>query len=75
MAGTLMIRQGPAGLPGDVMATPLYHLPIRLADAIARFGLRVNLGDLSEYGLPVPARACLRGARASASRQPLSTGK
>ena len=47
-------RQGPVGLPGDVIATPLYHAPIRLADAIARFGRKMDFGDLSEYGLPVP---------------------
>lgn len=47
-------RKGPAGLPGDVIAVPLYHLPIRLADPIARFGRRMDFGDLSEYGLPVP---------------------
>lgn len=47
-------RQGPAGLPGDVIATPLYHAPIRFADAIARFGRKMDFGDLSEYGLPVP---------------------
>ncbi len=50
----ILIRQGPAGLPGDVIATPLYHLPIRVADAIARFGRRMDVGDLSEYGLPIP---------------------
>ncbi len=47
-------RQGPAGLPGDVIATPLYHAPVRFADAIARFGRRMDFGDLSKYGLPVP---------------------
>ena len=47
-------RQGPAGLPGDVIAKPLYHAPVRLADAIARLGRRMDFGDLSEYGLPVP---------------------
>ena len=25
----IILRAGPAGLPGDVIATPLYHLPIR----------------------------------------------
>lgn len=50
----LMPRQGPAGLPGDVIAIPLYHLPVRLADAIARAGRRQTFGDLSAYGLPVP---------------------
>ena len=47
-------RQGPAGLPGDVISTPLYHAPVRLADAIARFGRKMDFGDLSGYGLPVP---------------------
>jgi cation diffusion facilitator CzcD-associated flavoprotein CzcO len=47
-------RQGPAGLPGDVIATPLYHAPIKFADAFARFGRKMDFGDLSEYGLPVP---------------------
>jgi Pyridine nucleotide-disulphide oxidoreductase len=50
----ILKRQGPAGLPGDVLATPLYHAPIRVADAIARFGRKMDFGDLTEYGLPVP---------------------
>jgi cation diffusion facilitator CzcD-associated flavoprotein CzcO len=32
----IMLRSGPGGLPGDVIATPLYHLPPRIADGIAR---------------------------------------
>jgi cation diffusion facilitator CzcD-associated flavoprotein CzcO len=50
----VMLRGGPAGLPGDVIATPLYHAPPRVADAIARFGRRRLLGDLTEFGLPIP---------------------
>jgi cation diffusion facilitator CzcD-associated flavoprotein CzcO len=50
----IMLRDGPAGLPGDVISTPLYHVPIRIADAIARFGRKQDIGDLSEYGLPIP---------------------
>jgi cation diffusion facilitator CzcD-associated flavoprotein CzcO len=50
----IMLRDGPAGLPGDVISTPLYHAPIRIADAIARFGRKQDIGDLSEYGLPIP---------------------
>lgn len=50
----IMLRGGPAGLPGDVIATPLYHAPTRVADAIARFGRRRLLGDLTEFGLPIP---------------------
>jgi NADPH-dependent 2,4-dienoyl-CoA reductase/sulfur reductase-like enzyme len=51
----IMLRTGPGGIPGDFIATPLYHAPVRLADAIARFSRRMDSGDLSEFGLPVPA--------------------
>jgi hypothetical protein len=50
----IMLRGGPAGLPGDVIAAPLYHAPPRVADAIARFGRRRLLGDLTDAGLPIP---------------------
>ena len=32
----------------------MYHLPVRVADAIGRRARRMNLGDLSEFGLPIP---------------------
>jgi len=51
----IMLRQGPGGIPGDFIATPLYHAPVRIADAIARFSRRMGIGDLHEFGLPVPA--------------------
>ena len=50
----IMLRHGPAGLPGDVIATPLYHAPVRLADAIARAARRRTIGDLTKFGLPIP---------------------
>jgi thioredoxin reductase len=50
----IMLRLGPGGLPGDVIAVPLYHAPIRIADAISRKARLANLGDLSEFGLPIP---------------------
>jgi cation diffusion facilitator CzcD-associated flavoprotein CzcO len=50
----IMLRTGPAGLPGDVIATPLYHLPPRLADKIARTARLKVIGDLTEFGLPIP---------------------
>jgi cation diffusion facilitator CzcD-associated flavoprotein CzcO len=50
----ILTRQGPGGLPGDLMGTALLHAPARVGDAVARFGRRMDLGDLSEYGLPVP---------------------
>ena len=49
-----MLRDGPAGLPGDVIATPLYRAPVRLADAIGRVARRQSIGDLTEFGLPIP---------------------
>jgi hypothetical protein len=51
----IMLRGGPAGLPGDVISLPLYHAPKRLADAISRRARARTIGDLSEFGLPVPA--------------------
>jgi hypothetical protein len=51
----IMLRGGPAGLPGEVIALPLYHAPKRLADAMARRARARFIGDLSEFGLPVPA--------------------
>jgi hypothetical protein len=51
----IMLREGPLGLPGDVIAIPLHNSPIWIADAIARLGRRAAIGDLSEFGLPAPA--------------------
>jgi cation diffusion facilitator CzcD-associated flavoprotein CzcO len=50
----IVLRTGPGGLPGDMIAVALLHLPARIGDAAARFGRRQDLGDLTEYGLPVP---------------------
>lgn len=51
----IMPRNGPAGLPVDVLSIPFYHLPARLADRIAAAARHRAFGDLSEFGLPVPA--------------------
>jgi cation diffusion facilitator CzcD-associated flavoprotein CzcO len=48
----VLLRQGPGPVPGDLIATWLWHLPTRLADRIARFASRMDVGDLTEYGLP-----------------------
>jgi NADPH-dependent 2,4-dienoyl-CoA reductase/sulfur reductase-like enzyme len=45
---------GRGGTPGELFASLLYLLPPRMADAIARFGRRMEIGDLSEFGFPVP---------------------
>jgi cation diffusion facilitator CzcD-associated flavoprotein CzcO len=50
----IMLRTMPGGLSGDWAALPLYHAPVRVADAIGRFARRASLGDLSPYGLPIP---------------------
>jgi cation diffusion facilitator CzcD-associated flavoprotein CzcO len=50
----IVLREGPGGLPGDMIAVVLLHLPVRFGDAVARIGRRQDLGDLTEYGLPVP---------------------
>ena len=50
----ILLRQGPGPVPGDVIGVLLLHVPVRAADAVARFGRRMDLGDLTEYGLPIP---------------------
>jgi glycine/D-amino acid oxidase-like deaminating enzyme len=50
----ILLRTGPGGLPGDMMGVALLHLPARFGDAVARFGRKQDLGDLSEFGLPIP---------------------
>ncbi|OMC25597.1 flavin-containing monooxygenase [Mycobacterium colombiense] len=51
----LLPRNAPAGLPIDVFSIPLYHLPVRIADPIAATARRRAFGDLSAFGLPLPA--------------------
>jgi cation diffusion facilitator CzcD-associated flavoprotein CzcO len=50
----ILIREAPGGVPGDMIGVALLRVPARVADAIARFGRRMAVGDLTEYGLPVP---------------------
>jgi cation diffusion facilitator CzcD-associated flavoprotein CzcO len=60
----IMLRSGPGALPGDVIATPLYHLPPRIADQIARRARLRAIGDLTKFGLPIPDEGPFqRGAR------------
>jgi cation diffusion facilitator CzcD-associated flavoprotein CzcO len=47
----IMPLEGPVG---ELFAALLYQLPLRVADAVTRFGRRMNIGDLTEHGLPVP---------------------
>ena len=50
----VMPRTGPGGRSNDVVSRPLFHLPPRLADAVARRARLAAFGDLSEFGLPIP---------------------
>jgi cation diffusion facilitator CzcD-associated flavoprotein CzcO len=50
----ILLREGPGGLPGDMMALVLLRFPVRFADAFTRFGRKTDLGDLTRYGLPIP---------------------
>lgn len=50
----IMNRKGPGGMPGDLIGIAMLHVPTRVGDTMARFGRRMGVGDLSEYGLPVP---------------------
>jgi cation diffusion facilitator CzcD-associated flavoprotein CzcO len=50
----ILLRSLPGGLPGDLVSLPLFRAPVRVADAISRAARRANLGDLTEFGLPIP---------------------
>jgi cation diffusion facilitator CzcD-associated flavoprotein CzcO len=50
----IVLREGIGPVPGDLLATWLWHLPTPIADRIARFSARMDFGDLTEYGLPWP---------------------
>ncbi len=50
----IMLRSLPGGLPGDLVSLPLFLAPVRFADAVGRAARKANLGDLSEFGLPIP---------------------
>jgi cation diffusion facilitator CzcD-associated flavoprotein CzcO len=50
----ILLRSLPGGLPGDLLSLPMYRLPVRVADAIGRRARRASLGDLSDFGLPIP---------------------
>jgi cation diffusion facilitator CzcD-associated flavoprotein CzcO len=60
----IMLRSLPGGLSVDPLAVTMYRLPPRIADAIGRRARRARLGDLSEFGLPIPEEGVFtRGKR------------
>jgi cation diffusion facilitator CzcD-associated flavoprotein CzcO len=62
-APNVLLRQGPGPVPGDVIAVALWHAPVRVGDAIARFGRRMDVGDLTAYGLPEPQEGVFSRSR------------
>jgi cation diffusion facilitator CzcD-associated flavoprotein CzcO len=50
----IVIRNGFHGMSPELIAAPLYHAPVAVADAIARFVRLRTVGDLAAHGLPIP---------------------
>jgi Pyridine nucleotide-disulphide oxidoreductase len=60
----IAIRALPGGYPSDYIANRLFDAPIWLADSCSRVAQRLDVGDLTEYGLPAPAEGMFaRGKR------------
>lgn len=59
----IVLRTGPGGLPGEYIALALMRAPLRVADWLANVGRRMDVGDLSEYGLPIPAEGVMSRLR------------
>ncbi len=51
-----VVRRQVAGTPNQVLTLGLRRLPPQLVDAMARTARRATIGDLSQYGLPLPER-------------------
>ena len=60
----ILLREGPGPLPGDLIAVILWHLPTKVADRIARFASRMDIGDLSDHGLRAPEEGLFSRAKA-----------
>jgi hypothetical protein len=60
----IAIRALPGGFPSDYIANRLFDAPVWLADSLSRIAQRIDVGDLTEYGLPAPAEGMFaRGKR------------
>ena len=60
----IAIRALPGGFPSDYIANRLFDSPVWLADSLSRVAQRLDVGDLTEYGLPAPAEGMFaRGKR------------
>lgn len=60
----IMLRALPGGFPSDYLATHLFDAPVRFADGMAKIARRLEIGDLTEFGLPTPPEGVFaRGKR------------
>lgn len=60
----IMMRALPGGFPSDYLASPLYDSPIWLADGMSRIAMKVDVGNLKDFGLPTPSEGVFaRGKR------------
>jgi hypothetical protein len=59
----ILLREGPGGIPGDLLGVVMMRLPSRVGDAFTRFGRRMDIGDLSQFGLPVPEEGVMSRLR------------
>lgn len=59
----IMLRSSPGPVPGDMIGVALMHVPVRVADAVSRWGQRSDTGDLTPYGLPMPAEGAFSRIR------------
>lgn len=60
----IMLRALPGGFPSDYLGTRLFDAPVRLADGMANIARRLEIGDLTEFGLPTPQEGVFaRGKR------------
>jgi cation diffusion facilitator CzcD-associated flavoprotein CzcO len=64
------------GVPGDLVLTAFFRLPIRLADRLAAILRRVLIGDLSRWGLKPPEEGHFtRTARVGSGHSPTIVGR
>lgn len=64
----ILLRSLPGGFPGDAFLAPLFHLPVDVADTMLCVLRSTSVGDLSEFGLPLPEE----GGFAAAHRRAIS---
>jgi cation diffusion facilitator CzcD-associated flavoprotein CzcO len=60
----IALRALPGGFPSDYIADRLFDAPVWLADSLSRVAQRIDVGNLTEFGLPTPEEGMFaRGKR------------